>query len=71
MPRIFKNENLMAENSRILKWFIWRQKFDFEVVYKHGYLNYVSNMLSREEVSLNMFSVGVAKGKGILHEEVR
>ena len=31
MPRIFKNENLMAENSsRILKWFIWLSNFDYE-----------------------------------------
>ena len=35
MPGIFKNENLMAENSsRILKWFLWLQNFDFEIVYK-------------------------------------
>ena len=42
MPSIFKNENLMAENnSRILKWFLWLQNFDFEIVYKPGYLNCV------------------------------
>ena len=31
MPGIFKNENLMAENSsRILKWFIWLSNFDYK-----------------------------------------
>ena len=33
MPGIFKNENLIAENSsRILKWFIWLSNFDFDIV---------------------------------------
>ena len=51
MPSIFKNENLMAENSsRILKWFLWLQNFDFEIVYKLGYLNCVADMLTREEL---------------------
>ena len=49
MPRIFKNENLMAENnSRILKWFIWLQNFDFDIVYKLGYLNCLVDMLTKE-----------------------
>ena len=49
MPGIFKNEKLMAENSsRILKWFLWLQNFDFDIVYKPGYLNCVSEMLTRE-----------------------
>ena len=65
MPGIFKNENLMAENnSRILKWFIWLQNFDFEIVYKPGYLNCVADMLTREELqekpSLNMCSYGAS-----------
>ena len=63
MPSIFKNENLMEENSsRILKWFLWLQNFDFENVYKPRYLNCVANMLTREELqekpSLNMFGYG-------------
>ena len=61
MPRIFKNENLMVENSsKILKWFLWLQNFDFEIVYKPGYLNFVVDMLTREKLqerpSLNMFN---------------
>ena len=65
MLGIFKNENLMAENSsRILKWFLWLQNFDFEIVYKPGYLNCVADMLTREELqekpSLNMFSYGTS-----------
>jgi len=65
MPGIFKNENLMAENSsRILKWFLWLQNFDFEIVYKPGYLNCVADMLTREELqekpSLNMFGYGAS-----------
>ena len=65
MPRIFKNENLMAENSfGILKWFLWLQNFDFEIVYKVVYLNCVADMLTREELqekpSLNMFGYGAS-----------
>lgn len=65
MPDIFKNENLMSENSsRILKCFLWLQNFDFEIIYKPGYLNCVADMLTREElqekVSLNMFSYGTS-----------
>ena len=49
MPRIFKNENPMAENSsRILKWFIWLSNFDYEIIYKPGYLNCLADMLTRE-----------------------
>ena len=51
MSGIFKNENLMAENSsRILKWFLCLQNFDFDIVYKTGYLNCVADMLTREEL---------------------
>ena len=65
LPGIFKNENLMAENSsRILKWFLWLQNFDFEIVYKLGYLDCVSDMLTIEELqekpSLNMFGYGAS-----------
>ena len=60
IPGIFKNENLMAENSsRILKWFLWLQNFDFSIVYKPSYLSFFVDMLTREELqekpSLNMF----------------
>ena len=49
MPGIFKNENLMAENSsRILKWFIWLSNFDLDIVYKPGHLNCLADMLTRE-----------------------
>ena len=61
MPCIFKNENLIAKkNPWILKWFVWLQNFDFEIEYKPGYLNYLVDMLSREQESpfLGMFSVG-------------
>ena len=66
MPGIFKNENLMAENSsRILKWFIWLSNFDFDIVYKLGYLNCLADMLTREQSeqaipSLCMFSAGAS-----------
>ena len=67
MPRMLKNENVMAENnSRILKWFIWLSNFDYEIVYKPGYLNCLADMLTRESVeelkalqpALNMFDPG-------------
>ena len=64
MPGIFKNENLMAENSsRILKWFSWLSSFDYEIVYKPGYLNCLADMLTRESAQhqpkeLKMFSAG-------------
>ena len=63
MPGIFKNENLMAENNaRILKWFVWLQNFDYEIVYKPGYLDCLADMLIRECTDslpcLNMFQVG-------------
>ncbi len=47
MPRIFKNESLMAENSScFLKWFVWLRNFDFDIVYKPGKLNCIAHMLS-------------------------
>ena len=75
MPRIFQNENIMAENSsRILKWFIWLSNFDYEIIYKPGYLNCLANMLTRENSqlvapSLSMFtpcssSSGLSRDKG-------
>ena len=73
MPGIFKNENLMAENSsRILKWFIWLSNFDFDIVYKPGYLNCLADMLTREQSEqatpfLSMFSAGTpssSSGRG-------
>ena len=66
MPGIFKNENLMAENnSRILKWFIWLNNFDFDIVYKPGYLNCLADMLTREQSketdpTLSMSSTGAS-----------
>ena len=49
MPGIFRNDNLMAENnSWILKWFIWLSNFDFDIVYKPGYLNCLGDMLTKE-----------------------
>ena len=62
MPGILKNESLMAENkSRILKWFLWLSNFDYEIIYKPGYLNCLADMLTRESaqlqpLALNMFS---------------
>ena len=62
MPGIFKNENLMAENSsRILKWFIWLSNFDYEIIYNPCYLNRLAHMLTRENSqpvapSLSMFT---------------
>ena len=55
----------MVENSsRILKWFLQLQNFDFEIVYKPGYLNCVADMLTREKLqekpSLNMFGYGAS-----------
>ena len=66
MPGILKNEILMAENnSRILKWFLWLSNFDYEIVYKAGYLNCLADMLTRESAqeqppALNMFSFGAS-----------
>ena len=64
MPGIFKNENLMAENSsRVLKWFIWLSDFYYEIIYKPGYLNCLADMLTRENLqpaapSLSMYTPG-------------
>ena len=53
MPGIMKNESLMAENnSRILKWFLWLSNFDYEIIYKPGYLNCFADMLTRESAQL-------------------
>ena len=66
MPGIFKNENMMAENSsRILKWFIWLSNFDFDIVYKPGYVNCLADMLTREQSkqatpSFSMFLAGAS-----------
>ena len=79
MPGIFKNENLMAENSsRILKWFIWLSNFDFDIVYKLGYLNCLADMLTREHPkeiapTLSMFTAGASsssanRGKSPLYQ---
>ena len=64
----------MAENnSRILKWFIWLSNFDFDIVYKPGYLNCLADMLTREQSSipaLKMFSVGESSsGSGQARED--
>ena len=66
IPGIFKNENIKAKNSsRILKWFLWLRNFDFEIVYKLGYLNCVVDMLTRkglqEKPNLNMFISGASR----------
>lgn len=66
MPRIFKNEKLMVENnSRIPKWFVWLQNFDFNIVYKPGYLNCLADMMTiefqegfQESPALGMLSTG-------------
>ena len=65
---MLKNETVMAENnSRILKWFIWLSNFDYEIVYKPGYLNSFADMLTRESAdeeikkfqpALKMFDAG-------------
>ena len=63
MSGIFKNENLMVENSsRTLKWFIWLSNFDFDIVCKPGYLNCLADMLTREHPketapTLSMFTM--------------
>ena len=80
MPRIFMNENLMAKNSSIiLKWFIWLSSFDYEIVYKPGYLNCLADMLKRENSQpavpgLSMFTPSsscygpnIDKGKAPVH----
>ena len=66
IPGILKNEKIMAENnSRILKWFIWLSNFDYDIVYKPGYLNCLADMLTRELAkdqppALNMYSIGAS-----------
>ena len=69
MTGIFKNENMMAENSsRILKWFIWLSNFDYDIIYKLGYLNCLADMLTRESAkdqppALNMHSAGASSSR--------
>ena len=64
----------MAENnSRILKWFVWLQNFDFGIVYKPGYLNCQVDMLTREfqegfqeSPALGMFLTSGASSSNLL-----
>ena len=39
---------MAKNNSRILKWFVWLQNFDFNIVYKVDYLNFLVDMLTNE-----------------------
>lgn len=35
-------------NSRVLRWALWLQGFDFDIIYKTGKENYLANMMTRE-----------------------
>lgn len=45
--------NFKQPNSKIIRWRLQLQEYDFEVVYKKGSQNVIADALSRPEVSIN------------------
>lgn len=49
MKSILANKKLLEQgNTRILRWALWLEGFDFDIVYKSGDENYLADMLTRE-----------------------
>lgn len=45
--------NFKQPNSKIIRWRLQLQEYDFEVIYKKGSQNVIADALSRPEVSMN------------------
>jgi len=70
---MLKFEKLLTEShSRIKKWIMWLDNFDFTVQHKPGHLNFLTNMLIMEAktADLAMFSAEPSnKGKQHVTQE--
>jgi hypothetical protein len=73
LPGMLKSENLLTKShSRIKKWILWLDNFDFTVQHKPGHLNCLVDMLTREAktADLAMFSAEPSnKGKQPMTQE--
>ena len=53
-----KKKLLEQGSTRVLRWALWLEGFDFDIVYKSGAENYLADMLTREGTKIkeiNMF----------------
>lgn len=50
MKGMIQNIKKMLEqgNSRVLRWALWLEVFDFDIIHKIGKENYLANMMTRE-----------------------
>lgn len=49
MKIILANKRLLEqESTRLLRWALWLDGFDFDIVYKSGAENYLVDILTRE-----------------------
>jgi len=49
MKSILANKRLLEQGStKLLRWALWLDGFDFDIVYKSGVENYLADMLTRE-----------------------
>ena len=49
MKQMLANKKLLEQGStRVLRWALWFDGFDFDIVYKSGAENYLADMLTRE-----------------------
>ena len=54
MKGILSNKRLLEQGStRVLRWALWLDGFDFDIVYKSGAENYLADMLTREGAPKN------------------